>query len=170
MKFADPYCGIQFSLLPQQKPTASPIRNDMPVKMRMTAICCMVHCLRGFIYMISVCGLGMDIAWFCLENLKRISTLRGMKSLPLFSDFTNRKTPENLINRTSGVFSSMRITGLEPARLLTIEPKSIASANSAISACQTKFYYTYACFLIITPGVQKVNTRYFCPHGKRTFL
>lgn len=28
----------------------------------------------------------------------------------------------------------MRITGLEPARLLTIEPKSIASANSAISA------------------------------------
>lgn len=116
MKFADPYCGIQFSLLPQQKPTASPIRNDMPVKMRMTAICCMVHCLRGFIYMISVCGLGMDIAWFCLENLKRISTLRGMKSLPLFSDFTNRKTPENLINRTSGVFSSMRITGLEPAR------------------------------------------------------
>ena len=61
----------------------------------------------------------------------------------------------------------MRITGLEPARLLTIEPKSIASANSAISACQTKFYYTYACFLIITPGVQKVNTRYFCPHAKR---
>ena len=28
----------------------------------------------------------------------------------------------------------VRITGLEPARLLTIEPKSIASANSAISA------------------------------------
>lgn len=28
----------------------------------------------------------------------------------------------------------MRITGLEPARLLTIEPKSIASANSAITA------------------------------------
>lgn len=29
---------------------------------------------------------------------------------------------------------AMRITGLEPARLLTIEPKSIASATSAISA------------------------------------
>ncbi len=28
----------------------------------------------------------------------------------------------------------LRITGLEPARLLAIEPKSIASANSAISA------------------------------------
>ena len=28
----------------------------------------------------------------------------------------------------------VRITGLEPARLLTIEPKSIASATSAISA------------------------------------
>ena len=28
----------------------------------------------------------------------------------------------------------MRITGLEPARLLTIDPKSIASASSAISA------------------------------------
>ena len=28
----------------------------------------------------------------------------------------------------------MRMTGIEPARLLTIEPKSIASATSAISA------------------------------------
>ena len=28
----------------------------------------------------------------------------------------------------------MRITGVEPARLLTLEPKSSASANSAISA------------------------------------
>lgn len=34
----------------------------------------------------------------------------------------------------------MRITGLEPARLLTIEPKSIASANSAISACYKRTY------------------------------
>ena len=40
----------------------------------------------------------------------------------------------------------MRITGLEPARLLTIEPKSIASANSAISAHE-KDYNLVACFL-----------------------
>lgn len=33
-----------------------------------------------------------------------------------------------------GYYNVVRITGLEPARRLTIEPKSIASANSAISA------------------------------------
>ena len=33
----------------------------------------------------------------------------------------------------------MRITGLEPARLLTIEPKSIASANSATSAQHSNY-------------------------------
>ncbi len=34
----------------------------------------------------------------------------------------------------------MRVTGLEPARLTVMEPKSIASANSAIPA--SKRYYT----------------------------
>ena len=33
----------------------------------------------------------------------------------------------------------MRITGLEPARLLTLEPKSSASANSAISASKDNY-------------------------------
>ena len=33
----------------------------------------------------------------------------------------------------------MRITGLEPARLLTLEPKSSASANSAISAILNQY-------------------------------
>lgn len=119
MKFADPYCGIQFSLLPQQKPTASPIRNDMPVKMRMTAICCMVHCLRGFIY--DQCMQFRHESCMVLfgkskENIDTSGHEKFAPFLPLFSDFTDRKTPENLINRTSGVFSSMRITGLEPAR------------------------------------------------------
>lgn len=50
------------------------------------------------------------------ENIDTSGHEKFAPFLPLFSDFTNRKTPENLINRTSGVFSSMRITGLEPAR------------------------------------------------------
>ncbi len=58
----------------------------------------------------------------------------------------------------------MRITGLEPARLLTIEPKSIASANSAISAFYTDsaiHFSTVRTFLIIAFSIQKVKTRHF---------
>ena len=43
-----------------------------------------------------------------------------------------RKTPQ--ISSIWGVFSLVRMTGLEPARRETLEPKSSASANSATSA------------------------------------
>ena len=45
----------------------------------------------------------------------------------------------------------MRITGLEPARLLTIEPKSIAAANSAISAHDKD--YTLVIFILSSVSV-----------------
>ena len=39
--------------------------------------------------------------------------------------------------------TKMRITGVEPARLAAPEPKSGASANSAISAYNWIFYFFY---------------------------
>ena len=40
------------------------------------------------------------------------------------------------------ITSIVRVTGLEPARLAALEPKSNASANSAIPAYLALFYYT----------------------------
>ncbi len=51
-----------------------------------------------------------------------------------------QKVPTHLKNRNFGTFSSMRITGLEPARQKTPDPKSGASANSAISASYPSRY------------------------------
>ncbi len=54
------------------------------------------------------------------------------------------KKAETSLGDDSAFF--VRITGLEPARLGTLEPKSSASANSAISAC-----FCYKTRLIILP-------------------
>ena len=40
----------------------------------------------------------------------------------------------------------VRVVGLEPTRLAALEPKSSASANSAIPACNNLFYHNKAPF------------------------
>lgn len=58
----------------------------------------------------------------------------------------------------------MRITGLEPARLLTIEPKSIASANSAISAkvfgCVSSYHFAGLLSMFIKAGIGKHREKF----------
>ena len=50
---------------------------------------------------------------------------------------------------------TMRITGLEPARLLTIEPKSIASANSATPAYKITLLFYHKLPTLSRPFAQK---------------
>ena len=58
----------------------------------------------------------------------------------------------------------MRITGLEPARRLTIEPKSIASANSAISAkvfgCVSSYHFAGLLSMFIKAGIGKHREKF----------
>ena len=56
----------------------------------------------------------------------------------------------------------LRITGVEPARLLTLEPKSSASANSAISAYPITDFCSVISITIISSEKQKSKNFYFC--------
>ena len=52
----------------------------------------------------------------------------------------------------------MRITGLEPARVASLEPKSSASANFAISANQTNKYSEHS-RILLTPNICKKHIK-----------
>ena len=61
----------------------------------------------------------------------------------------------------------MRITGLEPARVASLEPKSSASANFAISANQTNKYSEHS-RILLTPNICKKHMK--CNYAAHVLL
>ena len=61
-----------------------------------------------------------------------------------------------------GLQELVRITGVEPARVFPLEPKSSASANSAISACYTKLCHNFSniSYIFINYNTQKCINYY----------
>ena len=69
-------------------------------------------------------------------SFRRISFLQGRENVELARERRKERLYRDKL-RTALVYEMVPRTGIEPARLAALDPKSSASANFATSACQT---------------------------------